>query len=77
MVDLAGFAVAQQILLADIGAVATFRIFGEQMIKRLILCGSYRLWYRLIPFLAVGKNRVNIEYDSPKFKNSVANDITD
>jgi hypothetical protein len=31
--------VGEQILLADIGDVARFRIFGEQMVERLVLGG--------------------------------------
>lgn len=75
VMNLAGLAIAQQILLADIGPVAAVRTFGEQMVKRLIFCRSNRFRYRLIPFLAVGKNRVYIEDNPAKFKYSVANDI--
>lgn len=77
MGDGAMFHVRQQILLADIGDVAAFGIFREQMVKWLVLGGPHRFWNGLIPFLAIGKNGVDIEHDTPEIKNTVAHDITD
>jgi hypothetical protein len=69
--------VGHQILLTDISNIAVVRIFREQMIERLILARSNLGWNRIVPFLAIGKDRIDIEDHTAKFKHSVAHHIAD
>ena len=77
MIDRTCIGIRHQILLADISDIAVLRVFGEQVVKWLILCGSYCLWYGGIPFFAIGKYRINIEHDAAKIKDAVAYNVTD
>ena len=70
------FIVRHQILLADIGDIAVFQILGEKMVEWLVFCRANIFGDRLIPFLAVRKDRINIENHAAKFENTVAHDIT-
>ena len=67
--------IGQQILLADISDVAAVGIFRQQMVKRLVPRWLQILWNGLIPFLAVGEDRIDIIDYAAKIKNPVANDI--
>ncbi len=71
------FAVWQQILLADIGDVAAFGIFREQVVKWLIFDRPNGLGYGFIPFFAVGEHGIDVDNDAAKVKNAVADHITD
>ena len=64
--------IRQKILLADIGHIAVVAIFCEQMIKGLVFGGADFFRDRLIPFFAVCKNWVDIEYDAPKWEDFMA-----
>lgn len=60
--------VGKQILLAHISDIAVLCIFGEQMVKWLVLRRPHGFWDRLIPFLAIGKNRINVEHHATKIE---------
>ena len=77
MVDRLVGIVGDQILLADIGDVARFHILGEQMVERLVLARPDILRDRLIPFRAVGEDRIDIEDHAAKIEYAVAHDIAD
>ena len=77
MIDGACIGIRHQILLADISDIAVLGIFGEQVVKWLILCWPYSLGYGGIPFFAIGKYRINIEYNPAKIKDAVAYNVTD
>ena len=62
MVDRLVAVVGQQVLLADIGDVAALRVFGEEMVEGLVLRRTDRLGNGVVPFLAVGKFGIDIEY---------------
>ena len=68
--------IRNQILLADIGDIAALGILREQVIKRLILLGANMLGDRLVPFLAIGKNGVDIKDHTAKIKDAVADHFT-
>lgn len=69
--------VGKQILLADIGYIAAVGIFGEKVVKGLVLGGAYRFRDGLVPFVAIGKYRIDVEYYSAKIEDSVAHNIAD
>jgi two-component sensor histidine kinase len=69
--------VGQQVLFRHIRHVFRLRIFGEQMIIRLILVRADLGGYRLIPFLSIAEERVDIEYDAPEWINPVPHDLPD
>ena len=60
--------VGKQILLAHISDIAVLCIFGEQMVKWLVLRRPHGFWDRLIPFLAIGKNGINVEHHATKIE---------
>jgi hypothetical protein len=64
-------------LLADIRDVAVVAVLREQVIKRLVLCRADFSRDGVVPFFAIGKNRVNIKYYAAKFKDAVAYNVTD
>src|SRR6478609_3780391 len=63
MIDRLVAIVGKQILLADIGDVAALAVLGEQVIERLVLARAQIDGDRLIPFVAVGEHRIDIEDD--------------
>src|SRR3569623_1406781 len=69
--------VGYQVLLADIGDVARLHIFGEQVIERLVLGRANTFGNRLIPFLAVREDRVDVEDDAAKIAHAVPHDNAD
>jgi len=69
------FPVGKQVLLTDISDVAAVGILGEQMIKRLVFCGSHGFRYRLIPVVAVGEHGVYVEYNAAKVEYAVPHDV--
>ena len=71
------FGIGQQVLLADIGDIAAVRIFGEKMVERLILMRANSLWNGVIPFVAIGKNRIDIEHNTAEIENAMTHDIAD
>ena len=71
------FGIIHQILLADISDIAVLGIFSEQVIKWLIFDRPNGLWYRFIPFVAIGENRINVENNAAEVENAVANHIAD
>ena len=70
------FGIRNQILLADIGDITALGILCKQVIKGLILFGANMFGDRLIPFLAIGKNGVDIKDHTAKIKDAVAHHFT-
>lgn len=66
MVDRLVAVIRDDILLADICDVARFTIFREQMVEGLVPIGAHVLGNGLIPFLAIGEDRIDVEYHSAK-----------
>ena len=66
------FGIGQQVLLADIGDIAALGIFREQMIKGLFLGWPNAFGDRLIPFLAIREDRIDIENDTAEIKDAMA-----
>ena len=75
VVDLAAVLVGDEVLLANVRDVARLRILGEQVIERLVPGRAQVLGDRLIPFLAVGEFRVNVEDDAAEIEQAVANHV--
>src|SRR6185503_2343412 len=69
--------VGDQILLADVGDVARLGVLGEQMVERLVLGWPHAFRNGLVPFLAVGELRIDVEDHAPKVEQPVANDLAD
>jgi hypothetical protein len=77
MADRAVIVIWHEVLLADIGDIAILCIFSEQMIKWLIFARAHLGGNRLIPFLAIGEDGINIEDHATKIKHAVAHNIAD
>jgi len=77
MIDRPARVIHQQILLADISNIGGIVILREQMVERLILARARVCRNLLIPFFAVGKNRINIEDHAAEQIQPVAHDIAD
>ncbi len=73
--DRAGKRVPDQILLTDIGDVITLVAFGEQVVERLVAIGPDLFGNGLIPFFAIGEDRIDIEDDTAKIESFVTHDI--
>jgi hypothetical protein len=69
--------VRQKILLGDVGHVFGFSVLREQMIIGLILVRTNIRRNRLIPFLGVAKERVDIEYYAAKRIDAMPDDLAD
>ena len=69
--------VDHQILLADVGNIVAVGIFGEQVLKRLILRRTDRFRNRFVPFVAVGKNWIDVENHAAEIEMAVPDDIAD
>src|SRR3712207_2779456 len=77
MVDWLVGLVRQQILLADIGRVAAFAILGEKVVEGLVLRRPYLFGNRLIPFLGIGEDGIDVVDDAAEFEDPVAHHVTD
>jgi gamma-glutamyltranspeptidase/glutathione hydrolase len=55
-----------QVLLGNIGHVVGVVVLGQQVVERLTLAGTRALGDRVIPFVGVGKLRVDIEHHTAK-----------
>jgi hypothetical protein len=77
MIDGAGLNIGQQVLLAHIRDVAIVAVLREQVIEWLVLCGADFCGNGIVPFLAIGKNWINIKHYAAKFKDAVAYNVTD
>ena len=75
MIDRTAIAVSQQVLLADIGDVATVTVLREQVIKGLLAMGAHFLGDRFVPFLAIGEDRIDIEHHAAKIEHAMPHDI--
>jgi hypothetical protein len=77
VVHRAAIAVFDQVLLADIGDIGAFLILGEEVVIGLFAPGAKILGDLLVPFLAVGKDGVDVEHHAAKIILTVANDVAD
>ena len=75
MIDRSTFRVGEQVLLADIGDVGTVFVLCQQVIIWLIAIRAQVLRNGLVPFFAIGEDRVNIEDHSAKIECAMAHDI--
>src|SRR5690606_24193833 len=75
MVDRPGGPVAEQVLLADVRDVGRILAFGEQVVERLVAPRAHLLGDRLVPFLAVGEDRVDVEHHAAEIELLVAYDV--
>ena len=69
--------VGQKILLGNVGDVFRFRVFGEQVIERLILVRPDLFRNRQPPFLCVVEFWIDVENHAPERKHPVTDDLTD
>jgi len=69
--------VVHQILLADVSDIARLHILCQQVVKRLILPRSKAFRDRIIPFVGVAKDRINVEHYAAEIEHAMANDVTD
>src|SRR5690606_14070708 len=77
VVDRAALAVVEQVLLADVGDVGRVLVLSEQVVERLIAARAHLLGDGLVPFLAVGEDRVDVEHDAAEVEQLVAYDVAD
>src|SRR3546814_7053941 len=77
MVDRLVAVVGHQIALADIGDIARIAVFGEQMVKRLVLGRAQILRDRVVPFVGIGEDGVDVENDAAEIEHAVTHDIAD
>ena len=77
MIDRLLAVVRDQVLLADIGDIAAFAIFGEQMVKGLMLVRPDLLGNGLVPFFRIGEDGIDIEHHPAKAEKAVLHDIAD
>lgn len=75
MINRSAFCIRDQVTLADIGDVARFLIFREQMVKWLIARRAHFFGDRLIPFFAIGEDRIDVENDAAEIEMPVANNF--
>jgi len=69
--------VGQQVLLGHIGDVAALLVFGEQVVKRLVLARPDVLRNRLPSFLGIVEGAVDIEDHVPERKDPVLDQLAD
>ena len=69
--------VGQKVLLGDIGDVFGFVVLREQMIERLILMRPDLGRDRLVPFLRIVENRIDVEDDAAKRIKAVPDNLAD
>src|SRR5690606_13976996 len=54
------------------GHVARFAIVREKVVEGLVARGAGRLWNGLIPFLAIGEDRIDIEHHAAETQQAMA-----
>jgi hypothetical protein len=69
--------IGQKILLGDVGDVFGLIVLGEQMIERLIFVWADLRRDRLVPFLGVVEDGIDIEDDTAKRKQAVFDHLAD
>ena len=69
--------VDHQILLADISDISAVGIFGEQMVKGLVLARANIGGDRRIPFLAIGEDGIDIENHAAEIEQPMTHNIAD
>ena len=68
--------IGHEVLLRDIGDIFGFRVFGEEMIERLILARPDLFGDRLPPCLGIREDRVHVVDDPPEGKFAVFDHLT-
>ena len=69
--------VGQEVLLGDIGDIAVLVVFGQEVVKRLILAWPHFFGNGLPPFLGIVEGRIDIENHAAKGKDPMLYDLTD
>ena len=69
------FGIVEQVLLADVGDVAGILVFREEVIVRLLAAWPQFERDRLVPFLAVGEDRIDVENDAAEVVLLMANNV--
>ena len=77
MVDRTAVRVCEQVLLAHICDVGGILILSQQVIKWLVAVRAHLLRDRLVPFFAIGKDRVDIEDYAAKIEQPMPHYVTD
>ena len=77
VIDRLAAIIGDKVLLRDIGDVIGLIVFGQQMVKRLFFRRSRLFGDGGVPFISVGKLRVDIENDTPKRVFTMANHLTE
>jgi hypothetical protein len=77
MVDRLVAVVGDQVLLADIGDVARFAVLGEQVVEGLVLLRADLFGDRLVPFVAVREDGIDVEDHPAEIEHAVADDVAD
>lgn len=75
VIDRSTIAIAHEILLADIGNIGAFLVLGQQVVERLVPVRTNIFGDGFVPFLAVGKHGIDIEYDTAKPEKPVTHDV--
>jgi len=69
--------IGDQVLLRHISHVVALIVFRQEMVKRLFLTRTAVLWDRSIPFICVGKFRIDIKNHTAKRMFAVANNLSE
>src|SRR5690349_3837404 len=77
MVDRVLAVVGDEVLLAYVGDVIGLLVFGEQMIEGLVFGRPQRLRDRLVPFLSVREDGIDVEDYAAEIEDLVAHDLAD
>ena len=69
--------IRHQVLLTDIGDVIAVIAFCEEMVEGLVAIGANVFGNGFVPFVAIGKHRIDIEDHAAKIEHAVFNHIAD
>jgi hypothetical protein len=58
--------IGHEILLRNVGDIFGFGVFGEEVVKGLVLVRPDVLWNRLPPFFGIRENRIHVIDDPPE-----------
>jgi hypothetical protein len=76
MIDRPSLRIGKEITLAHIGDIGRIIVFREQVVEGLVAAWPDVFRDRLVPFFRIGKHRIDIEDDTPKGEQAMANHIT-
>ena len=77
MRDRARDRIRHQILLADISDIIAVVAFGEQVVERLVAVGPDVFGDRLVPFVAIGEDGVDVEDHAAEVEHAVFHHVAD